>query len=170
MATLDDLHLAMGHFQTESSHVENIMLSLYYVCTPARSLEKHYNEFMDETFGGKITKFKAACDAYPFCDEHRAILVDAYGDLNALLPKRNFIVHGSTYQMGKGNKPPQPYWIGKRKGDFVFMNEAVANDFIGPHVFTAEGIDKVTEEFLALRGKLAKVAVDVVTAWAKKTA
>jgi hypothetical protein len=37
-------------------------------------------------------------------------------------------------------------------------------------VFTAEGIDKVTEEFLALRGKLAKVAVDVVTAWAKKTA
>jgi hypothetical protein len=160
----------MGRFLTESSHVENIMLSLHYVCTPARSLEKQFNEFMDMTFGGKITKFKAACDAYPFSGEHCAILQDAYGDLDALLPKRNFIVHGSTYQMGKDNKPPQPHRIGKRKGDFDFMNEAVANDFTGPHVFTAEGIDKVTEEFLALRGKLAKVVVDVVTALAKKTA
>jgi hypothetical protein len=114
--------------------------------------------------------FKDACNTYPFCDEHRAILVDAYSDLNALLLKRNFIVHGSTYHMGKGDKPTQPYRIGKRKGDREFMNEAMANDFIGPHVFTADGIDKVTEEFLALRGKLAKVVVDVVTALTKKTA
>jgi hypothetical protein len=60
---------------------------------------------------------------------------------DALLPKQNFIVHGSMYQMGKDNKPAQPFRIGKRKGDHAFMNEAIANDFTGPHVFTADCID-----------------------------
>jgi hypothetical protein len=162
MATLDDLHLAMGRFLTESSHVENIMLSLYYVSDPNRSFDRLVGEFLDQTFGTKIRMFKDACNAYPFCDEHRAILVDAYSDLDALLPKRNFIVHGSTYRMGKSDKPAQPYRIGKRKGDREFMNEVMASDFTAPHVFTVDGIDKVTEEFLALRSKLAKVVVDVV--------
>src|SRR5262245_50460974 len=104
MATLDDLHLAMGRFLTESSHAENIMFSLYYICSPNPSLERLFNEFIDKTFGEKIKLFKAACDARPFCDEHRAILTGAYTDLDNLLPKRNFIVHGSTYQIAKGDK------------------------------------------------------------------
>jgi len=163
MATFDDLHLAMGRFLTESSHVENVMFSLYYVCTPNQSIDRRY-EFMDETFGRKITIFKAACNAHPFSDEHRAILTDAYNDLDVLLPKRNFIVHGSTHHIGLSDKPPQPYRIGKRKGDYNFLNNAILNDFTDPHVFTIERINKVTEQFIALGSKLATVATEMMMA------
>jgi hypothetical protein len=162
MATLDDLHLAMGRCLTESSHAESVMFSLYYVCNPNRSLEQLFNKFMDQTFGTKIEMFQKACEAYAFCDEHRAILTDACNDLNALLPKRNFIVHGSTYQIGLSDRPPQPYRIGKRKGHYGFLNDAVLNDFADPHVFTVERINKVTEEFVALGGKLGKVATEMM--------
>jgi|SRR5215475_7543198 len=94
MATLDDLHLAMGCFLTESSQAENVMFSIYHVCAPSGSLDGLFNEFMDQTLGTNIRMVKAASNGYPFCDEHRVILVDAYSDLDALLPKRNFIVHG----------------------------------------------------------------------------
>jgi hypothetical protein len=168
MATLDDLHLAMGRFLTESSHVENMMMGLYFVCNSDSPSHSLFSKFMAETFGKKIKMFKIACDAYHFSDEHRAILLDAYTDLDNMKPKRNFIVHGSTYQMAIGDKPTQAYRIGKLRGDHAFMNEAIANDLTGPHVFTAEGIDKVTAEFLAVRGKLGKVSVDVMTALARK--
>jgi hypothetical protein len=51
MAALDDLHLAMGRFLTESSHAENVMFSLYHVCTPTRPLDQRFHEFTDQTFG-----------------------------------------------------------------------------------------------------------------------
>jgi hypothetical protein len=168
MATLDDLHLAMGRFLTESSHVENMLMGLYFVCNPNSPSHSLFSKFMDETFGKKIKMFKVACNAYHFSDEHRAILTDAYTDLNNLLPKRNFIVHGSTYQLAKDGKPAQAYRIGKDRGDGEFLNHAIRNDFTGPHVFTAEGVDNVTAEFLAVRGKLGKVSVDVMTPLARK--
>jgi hypothetical protein len=59
-------------------------------------------------------------------------------------------------------EPPQPYRIGKRKGAYDFINDAIMNDFTDPHVFTVERINKVTEEFLALGDKLGKVATDVM--------
>ena len=168
MTTLDDLHLAMGRFLTESSHVENMMLALYSVANQRRSLEQSFNEFMDKTFGGKIKRFKTACGAYPFSEKHRAILNEVYTDLEALLPKRNFIVHGITYQIGTATKPAEAYRIGKRKGDHDFMGEAMANNLLGAHVYTAAGIATVTEEFVTLREKLARVAIDVMRALANK--
>jgi hypothetical protein len=103
-----------------------------------------------------------------FSDEHRAILNEAYSDLDALRPKRNFIVHGSTHQIGLSDKPTQPYRIGKRQGDYDFLNDAILNDFTDPHVFTVERIDKVTEEFVALGSKLGKVATEIMMALVSK--
>jgi hypothetical protein len=79
-------------------------------------------------------------------------------------PKRNFIVHGTTFQLARNDKPAQVYRIGKRKGDEAFLNDVTSKDFTAPHVFTREGIDGVTEEFVAVRVKLTKVATDVMTA------
>jgi hypothetical protein len=65
MATLDDLHLAIGRFLTQSSDAESVMFSIYYACSPKGTLEQLFNDFMDETLGKKITMFKAACNAHP---------------------------------------------------------------------------------------------------------
>jgi len=39
MPTLNDLHLAMGEFLTESSQVENMMLALVTVCRGDRPMK-----------------------------------------------------------------------------------------------------------------------------------
>src|SRR6516164_10538238 len=122
MPTLNDLHLAMGEFLTESSQVENMMLALVTVCRGDRPMDKVFVEFMGKTFGQKIDTFKARCRTRNFTDAHRKILDDVEGELDRLLPKRNLIVHGTTYQMGKDGTPPQPYRIGMTKAG-EFMNE-----------------------------------------------
>jgi hypothetical protein len=94
------------------------MLTLVIVCQQRRPIEKVFVDFMGKTFGQKIAEFKRVCTAYPFPEEHRTILADAYAQLDILLPKCNFIVHGTTYQIGKDSIPAQPYRIGTTKGDF----------------------------------------------------
>ncbi|MGT2500439.1 hypothetical protein ACVOMS_05640 [Bradyrhizobium guangxiense] len=112
MPTLDDLHLAMGEFLTESSAVEDMMLGLYIVCNPDRPMGEIFNDFVDQTFGGKIKKFKQACDAHPFTEEQRSILREVYSRIDAVLPKRNYIVHGTTYETRRRRRlhPTVPYW------------------------------------------------------------
>jgi hypothetical protein len=167
--TLDDLHLAMGRFLTESSQVENMMLALVAVAQTGRPIEEVSANFMDKTFGEKIKELKKACDAYAFNDNHRALLKEAYSGLDILLPKRNFIVHGSTYEMAMGDKPPQPYRIGKIRWDAEFMGPVFANNLTGPNVFTTDGISTVTDECIAIRAKLANVATDIMFSLAKKS-
>jgi hypothetical protein len=170
MATLSELHTEMGRFLTESSQVENMMYLLFSVAQKEHPPRDAFVYFNGKTFGGKIDAFKEACDAYPFSEKHRVLLTQAYAELDRLLPKRNFIVHGTTYQMGIGEKLPQPYRIGMTKGDKNFMNNAIANNLEGPHVFTTSGISDVTDEFISLRGILATVALETIEPLAKPTA
>ena len=107
MRTLDDLHFAMGDFLTESSHVENMMLALVTACQRNREMDDVFVEFMGKTFGQKIGSF-IMCQAHQFSDAHQRILKDVCDDLDKLLPKRNFIVHGTTYQIGKGTIQHSP--------------------------------------------------------------
>jgi hypothetical protein len=168
MPTLDDLHLAMGEFLTESAQVENMMLSLVIACQPNRDMHDVFVEFMGKTFGGKIDSFKAACRTHPFSDTHRTTLLEVNEDLDKLLSKRNFIVHGTTYQMGKGDIPVQPYRIGMTRGDRDSMNQVLEQDFNVPHVFTTDKIKSTTAEFVAVRATLGAVVIEVWKAFAEK--
>jgi len=167
MPTLNDLHLAMGEFLTESSQVENMMLALVTVCRGDRPMDKVFVEFMGKTFGQKIDTFKARCRTRNFTDAHRKILDDVEGELDRLLPKRNLIVHGTTYQMGKDGTPPQPYGIGMTKAG-EFMNEAIEQDFDAPHVFTVDRIKETTAKFVAARANLGIVMTEVMKELATK--
>jgi hypothetical protein len=162
MPTKDDLHRAMGEFLTESSQVENMMLGLVTLCQRERSMDDVFVEFMGWTLGDKIKEFKRVCNAYHFTDKQRAILDQAYAELDILRPMRNYIVHGTTYEIGKENIPAQPYRIGMTKGDYDHMGQAIAKDFEVPHAFTVERIAAVTAECVALRGKLATVLLEVI--------
>jgi hypothetical protein len=102
----------------------------------------------------KSTNFKRVCNAYEFTKGQRAILDEVYAELDTLLPKRNFIVHGTTYQIGKNSDSVQPYRIGMTRGDFDHMNQFIAQDFDGPHAFTVERIALVTTKCVALRENL----------------
>ena len=85
MPTLNDLHLAMGEFLTESSQVENMMLALVMVCRDDRPRDDVFVGFMEKTFGDKIKIFKARCRTRNFTDAHRKILDDVEVELAGLL-------------------------------------------------------------------------------------
>src|SRR4051812_40358835 len=63
-------------------------------------------------FGPKIKAFKAWCDFSGVSDAKRPLLDSVYTKLDALLPKRNFIVHGETWDGEFKGKPKQPYRVG----------------------------------------------------------
>ena len=79
---------------------------------------------------------------------------DVYSKLDLLLPKRNFIVHGSTHELFTKDKAKQWYRIGMARGNADYFVQAFKENLTGPHVFTTVGIVAVTDEFIALRKKL----------------
>jgi hypothetical protein len=163
MPTIKDLHCGMGEFLTASSEVENVMLAFVTTCRQRdRARDEVFVDFMGKTLGQKIDEFKRVCNAYEFTKGQRAILDEVYAELDTLLPKRNFIVHGTTYQIGKNSDSVQPYRIGMTRGDFDHMNQFIAQDFDGPHAFTVERIGVVTTECVALREKLTIVLLEVI--------
>ena len=150
----------MGEFLTESSRVENMMLSVVIACQPHRPLDDVFEEFTGKAFGPKICEFKRVCKAYQFTDEQRAILASACKELDVLLEKRNDIVHGLTLEVGNDDIPVQPYRIGMRKGDDLdSINRFVAKNF---NVERVEKLAAVTAELEALKGKIAKVATELM--------
>jgi hypothetical protein len=160
MPTIKDLHCAMGEFLTASSEVENWMLSFVTTCQRDRARDEVFVDFMGKTLGQKIDEFRRVGNAYEFTKGQRPILDEAYAELDTLLPKRNFIVHGTTYYgIGKNS---EPYRIGMRRGDFDRTNWSLAQLFDGPHAFTVERIAVVTAECVALREKLATVFLEVI--------
>jgi hypothetical protein len=170
LTTIRDLHCAMGEFLTESSQVENMMLMVVTVCQRNRPAAEVFVDFMARTLGKKIDEFKRVCDAYPFTEKQRAILADAYMELDNLLPKRNFIVHGTTYEIGKDSIPAQPYRIGMKKGDLDSMNRFIAEDFNVEHAFSVDRLVQVTAECVALRRKIASVGSEELARLVSETA
>ena len=78
-------------------------------------MEEVFSEFMDKTMGGKIIEFKRVCNSYPFTERQRAILNEINTELDRLVQKRNWIVHGTTYQLGKNDDDAQPYRESERR-------------------------------------------------------
>ena len=169
MTALDDLHREMGRFLTESSHLENLML-LYVAVTTQRSFPDVIVDFMGKPFGDKIKDFKKVHKAHAFSEEHQKILEDVYSKLDLLLPKRNFIVHGSTHELFTKDKAKQWYRIGMARGNADYFVQAFKENLTGPHVFTTAGIVAVTDECIALRKKLDDVTTEMLAGLNTKVA
>jgi hypothetical protein len=110
---------------------------------------------------GKIKEFKRVCGFYQFTERQRAILDEINTELDRLVQIRNWIVHGTTYEIGKTRDDAQPYRIGKTMGDSDPINRFVT-DFSAPYGFTVQRLVAVTKEFEVLKGKLANLTSEVI--------
>ncbi len=119
----DELHLAMGEFLTECSNLENELINLVMFCQPDRDSDDVFREMLNETFGNKLKEFKRVCKVYKFSVAHRATIDAAIVDLDNLLPRRNLIVHGTTFDVSFGNEEPKAYRVGATKGNIEYMHE-----------------------------------------------
>jgi hypothetical protein len=101
MHTIDDLHHALGEFLTEFSRIENSMFAFVLACAQKdRDLEAVFKEFSGLPLSEKLKSFKKAFSEYPFSELRRAELAAITLKLEDLLPKRNSLVHGETYEVG----------------------------------------------------------------------
>jgi hypothetical protein len=110
----DIFHKALGEFLTESSTLENVVFGIILFGVRGE-LYALLGEFLKKTFGPKIDWYEEVCQNAPFTNAQRARLDESCVLLKELLPKRNLIIHGVTYEIGRGDEPPEMYRIGIKK-------------------------------------------------------
>jgi hypothetical protein len=158
----DELHLAMGEFLTECSNLENIMITLMMFCQDKKHFNEVHLDLLNETFGTRIKEFKKACGSYAFAAEHQKTIDLAINDIEQLLPKRNFIVHGVTFEVGFGADEIRAYRIGITKGNLDYLNEFARQAGNVEHAFTAEKIRQATNQCRAIASKLGTITAHLV--------
>jgi len=155
---LDDMHKALGEFLTEIGRVEFNMLLVMDLFNEV-GLEHLFDVYAPKTFGPKVDCMKAWCPASEFAEPNRTILERVYKDLEILLPNRNYIVHGETWEGTFKGKPKQPYRVGVIKENLDYLDEFDRAKH-GPNVFDVEQVREVTRlcskilaELKTIRGK-----------------
>jgi hypothetical protein len=156
--TLDDLHKALGEFLTELGGVEFAMLLAMSLFNEA-PIEHLFDVYAPKTFGLKIDCFKAWLPPSEVSDVKKPILQRVYKDLEELLPKRNYLIHGETREGSFKGKSKQPYRVGIIKDNLDYLDEFDRAQH-GPNVFDVEQVREATKlckkiraDLDALRGK-----------------
>jgi hypothetical protein len=166
---LDELHLSMGEFLTACAHLENMLWALLIICELEKTgFQEIAKQFLPLTFGDRVNLLEKKYKAQTFSTDHRAILDKEFDRLREMVPKRNLIVHGTTYEIGFGENEPKPLRIGAPKGNLEHMQQLMEKHGDVGHSFTADHVREVSGICDELRGEIAKVVTDIMTARARK--
>lgn len=142
-ANIDRMNRALGEFLTAQGRVELTMVLLLMLIRD-EDYEWLFDEMSKRTFQQKIEFFKLYTgDDEQFTPENRILRDQIYKDLDELLPKRNSIVHGETYEHQFDGRPKQPYRLGVIKKNIKYI-EDFTMDKHGPNVFTVRGVKEAT--------------------------
>jgi hypothetical protein len=139
----DAMHQALGKFLTEMGRVEFRMLLLMDILNEA-PLEALFDEYSGKTFKDKIGIFKKWCDFGGVPDKQKSALHKVYKELEELRPKRNFIVHGETWEGTFKGKSQQPYSVGLVKGNLEYLDEFERAEH-GQNVFDVHQVRTATQ-------------------------
>jgi hypothetical protein len=148
----DAMHQALGEFLTELGSLEFQMLLLMDLLNEA-PIEALFADTTGKPFGEKIKKFKAWCDLGA-ADERKPALLAIYKQLDALLEKRNFIVHGETREGAFKGKPRQPYRVGLVKDNLEYLDEFDRGEH-GPNIFDVAQVRAATQDCRKIRKDIA---------------
>lgn len=135
---------ALGKFLTESGRVEFKMLLLVDRISEA-PIEHLFDEVSPEPFGNKIKWFKKWCEFSGVSDRKKPLLQKVYKALDDLLPKRNYLVHGETWDGAFKGQPMQPYRVGVIKDNLEYLDEFDRGQH-GPNVFSIKQVKDVAAE------------------------
>jgi len=138
------MNKALGEFLTESGRVEFKMLLLVDRISDA-GLEHLFDEHSKESFGNKIKWFKKWCDFSGVSDKKKPLFQKVYWKIDDLLPKRNFLVHGETWEGAFKGQPMQPYRVGVIKDNLEYLDEFDRGKH-GENVFSLQQVKDVSAE------------------------
>ena len=150
--TLDEMNQALGEFLTECGRVEFTMLTYVdFISDPG--IEALFDEYSGKTLGTKIDWFKTWCEFSGVPSAKKPMLKTIYEDLDELLPKRNCLVHGETYEGAFKGNPRQPYRVGVIRKNLEYLDEFDRAEH-GDNVFTVEQVQDATQLCIRIRTKL----------------
>lgn len=142
-AGIDQMNKAMGEFLTAHGRVELTMILLLMMISD-EDHEWLFDEMSKRTLGQKIDFFKLyTSDHERFSPENLVLRERIYKDLDTLLPQRNSIVHGETYEDKFDGRPKQPYRVGVIKKNIQYI-EDYSMDKHGPNVLTVKQVKEAT--------------------------
>jgi hypothetical protein len=142
VSSADAMHQALGEFLTEMGRLEFQMLLLMDFLNEA-PIEALFAETTGKPFGDKIKSFNAWCDLGAPAAQ-KAAMQAIYKDLDALLPKRNFIVHGETREGEFKGKPRQTYRVGLVKNNLEYLDEFDRGEH-GPNIFDVSQVKAASQ-------------------------
>jgi hypothetical protein len=159
------MNQALGEFLTAMGRVEFTMLMVVDLVSDA-GIEALFDEYAGKTFGGKIKWFKEWC---AFCDEHfsdanRTRLRTAYKDLDELLPMRNSLVHGETYQEDLSGTGKKTYRVGVEKDNLEYLEEFSRGEKKGT-IFSVQQVREATALCVRIRGDLNAIRGVTTPVW-----
>lgn len=141
--SVDQLNKALGEFLTEMGRVEFTML-LYVDLINEAPIEHLFDEYSQKTFGPKVDWFKTWVEFGGVPSNKRAIVDRVYDNLKALRSKRNFIVHGETWQGAFDGQHRQAYRVGVVKQNLEYLDEFDRGQH-GDNVFSLSEVKEVTK-------------------------
>jgi hypothetical protein len=136
------MHQALGEFLTAMGRLEFRMLT--YVDSLGgefdEPLESLFIDYAWRPFGKLISWFEDYCDHYDVLDEHKNVIKL----LNELLTKRNYIVHGATWEGAFAGGARKPYRVGIERDNVDYLDD-FDHAKHGPNVFDAEQVRAATK-------------------------
>jgi len=142
-AGIDKMNKALGEFLTAQGRVELTMILLLMMIRD-EDYEWLFDQMSERTFGDKIKFFKLyTSNGEQFSAENLVLRDQIYKDIDALLPQRNSIVHGETYEDQFAGRSKQPYRVGVIKKNINYI-EDYSMDKHGPNVFTVNQVNDAT--------------------------
>jgi hypothetical protein len=162
---LDEMNQALGEFLTEMGRVEFTMLMVVALVSDP-DVDILFDEYAGKTFGGKIKWFKDCCTDYDenFSDANKRLLQKVYKDLSELLPKRNSLVHGETYEENFVGVGKQAYRVGVEKDNIQYLEEFSRGERKGT-IFDVQRVREATKLCARIRADLNAIRGIPTPAW-----
>jgi hypothetical protein len=123
--------------------VEFTML-LYVNLINEAPIEYLFDEYSKLTFGPKVDWFTKWVEFGGVPSDKRVIVDRAYDNLKTLRSKRNFIVHGETWQGAFNGLHRQAYRVGLVKQNLEYLDEFDRGEH-GENVFSLSEVNEVSE-------------------------
>jgi len=157
---LDRMHMAMGNFLTEMGRLEFSMLLLGEMISE-EPMEALFEDYAERPFGKKIPWFEERCNASQALKPYKSELTRLYADMRALKAKRNYLVHGETYEASFRGRPRAPYRVGVTPDNVEYLDD-FDHQKHGDNVFSIEQVKAATAECVRLKDQVVRIRAELI--------
>ncbi|MCA6101003.1 hypothetical protein [Bradyrhizobium australafricanum] len=152
--------MALGNFLTEMGRLEFSMLLLGEMVSK-EPMEYLFEDYAERPFGKKIPWFEERCNASEALKQYKSELTQIYADMRTLKTKRNYLVHGETYEASFKRRPRAPYRVGVTPDNVEYLDDFDHQQH-GENVFDIEQVKAAMAQCAKLKDQVVRIRAEVI--------